>query len=127
MIDKDLKIDVQFIYFIVTTGNFVKIGITRDLKRRLSELADQFPGKFMCCKFAKFTLREEAVLFEKLCHQQFSFFRIFGEWFEFPEFMKFEDMKMLLVNMGADYDKYMYKLSIQDFSEYNGEDYNGER
>lgn len=119
------EIDVHFLYFIITRNNFVKIGFTRDIKRRINELRPSFPGEFVGCKYIKFVSREEAEEFEKLCHKQFSAFRVFGEWFEFPDFIKFSEMNILFINRGEDYYNAIQKVLVLDISEYDEGDYFG--
>ena len=52
-------------------------------------------------------------MFELALHKQFSSFRINGEWFKFPSFMKFEEMKELEVN----FQDYMEKSTLK-FTDY---------
>ena len=126
MKEKEFGFEVEFLYFIITENNFVKIGMTNNLPRRLSQLKNKFPSRYKTCKYVKFTTLDDVKGFERLFHEQFKAFRRFGEWFEFPEFMKFCEMKRMKLNMGKEYNYLLFDLPFMDYEiDYPNEDFDG--
>lgn len=83
----------KFIY-VLKSGKHYKIGITKDVKKRMGELKTGDPIKhlFVCSSFF-----ENAGKFEKRLHEAFNDYRGQGEWFKLPA-EKLEELINILEN-----------------------------
>ncbi|QLE51761.1 GIY-YIG nuclease family protein [Nostoc sp. C057] len=84
----------RFIYVLKSTESY-KIGITKDVAKRMRELQTGDPVKhlFVCSSFF-----EDAPRFEKLLHEAFAEYRVENsEWFELPP-EKLEELIEILEN-----------------------------
>jgi hypothetical protein len=70
----------RFIY-VLKSRKYYKIGIAKDVEKRMRELQTGDPIKhlFVCSSFF-----EDAPKFEKRLHEAFDEYRVEGEWFELP-------------------------------------------
>lgn len=89
-----------YVYFIMSTNKLVKIGVTKNVDRRLSELQTGSPGKMKLLGFIKTTKPYDL---EKRLHKKYKDLRISGEWFNIHEVDV--ELEMLINN----------KLKIEDF------------
>ena len=117
--------DLAFLYFLITETNVIKIGVTDNLRRRLRELKTACPFKIVAYKYTKYLEREDALYDELLFHRLFDAFRLNGEWFKFPGFMKFAEMReifpprrydneQLKIHWGARKPNYFYDYDFDD-------------
>jgi hypothetical protein len=83
----------KFIY-ILKSREYYKIGITKDVAKRMRELQTGNPIQhlFVCSSFFN-----DAPKIEKLLHETFAEYQIQGEWFELPS-SKLEELIELLEN-----------------------------
>jgi ribosomal protein L24E len=83
----------RFIY-VLKSGKHYKIGITKEVAKRMRELQTGDPVKhlFVCSSFFK-----DAPIFERLLHDTFAEYRVEGEWFELPH-EKLEELIEFLGN-----------------------------
>ena len=83
----------RFIY-VLKSNEYYKIGITKDIAKRMRELQTGNPIKhlFVCSSFF-----EDAPRFERLLHEAFAQYRVEGEWFELPP-EKLEELIEILKN-----------------------------
>lgn len=78
--DSEVTYSDKFIYILKSQDNY-KIGITKDIKKRIGDLQTGNPVKilFVCSTFS-----ENAYDFESELHNHFDEFRLQGEWFQLP-------------------------------------------
>lgn len=78
--DEEVTNSGRFIY-VLKSKEYYKIGIAKDVAKRMRELQTGNPVKhlFVCSSFF-----EDAPKFEKRLHEAFSEYRGEGEWFELP-------------------------------------------
>lgn len=83
----------RFIY-VLKSNEYYKIGIAKDVAKRMRELQTGDPVKhlFVCSSFFK-----DAPRFEKCLHEAFAKYRVEGEWFELPP-EKLEELIEILEN-----------------------------
>jgi predicted GIY-YIG superfamily endonuclease len=73
----------HFVYFISNEdSNAIKIGIARNVQKRMMSLQTSSPAKLKLMKSLQVDGSEEAQKQERLLHQQFSAIRLNGEWFK---------------------------------------------
>jgi hypothetical protein len=77
--DKTPLVDLQILY-LIRSGNALKIGITKDLKARLSSLQISSPYKMSLITTYSPT-QNTAFNIEQSLHKYFKDFRLYGEWF----------------------------------------------
>lgn len=85
------------IYLVAHLDQFVKIGFTKNINKRLSQLQVSSPVKLELLH-----LIEGNVTLEKELHQKFKDFRVSGEWFNYDSSILeyFQDKKCLLWEYG---------------------------
>lgn len=72
-----------FLYFVQETGSgYIKIGIARDVKKRLYELQTGNHNKLILLGLALFKSELAVRRFEQRLHNRFSGGRVRGEWFK---------------------------------------------
>lgn len=83
-----------YVYLAASNNGSWKIGTTRDIERRLSQLQHQSPTLI---RLETWTFSEDPRNLEKMLHEKFSAKRLYGEWFELsPEDV--EEIKAMWVN-----------------------------
>ena len=81
--DKKLIHEVHFVYFILNSDSkAIKIGMAKNLERRLKSLQTSSPAKLELIKSVLVSSREQAQELEKTLHQQFDDLQLTGEWFK---------------------------------------------
>lgn len=86
----------QGLYLISDSNEFLKIGVTNDIKRRIKELNSANPRDIKVLFFIK-----EVYLLEKILHSEFDKYRINNEWFYYNDsileiFKKINENKSML-------------------------------
>ena len=74
--------EVHFVYFVLNRdSNAIKIGMAKNLERRLKSLQTSSPAKLELIKSVQVSSQEEARELEKTLHKKFEDIQITGEWF----------------------------------------------
>ena len=72
-----------FIYFVLNAdSNAIKIGMAKDLDKRLKSLQTSSPTKLQLLKAVQLAGVKEAADIETLLHRRFFHLRLTGEWFK---------------------------------------------
>jgi predicted GIY-YIG superfamily endonuclease len=73
----------HFVYFILNEdSNAIKIGIAKNLARRMMSLQTSSPAKLKLIKSIQVTVGKEALELEQSLHNKFREIRLAGEWFK---------------------------------------------
>ncbi len=72
-----------FVYLIQAQQNYVKIGFTRDVARRLKTMQTGNPHPLKLVLSFPFDTKAEAMEMERLLHLKLSKWNIHGEWFDY--------------------------------------------
>jgi len=99
MFDKNLGIDIYYLYCLIAENNIAKFGISENYKTRVQTIKTACPLNITSVKIVKFSLLEEARSFEKSIHNQFAAFRLNGEWFKFPDWINIKNITDLPVSL----------------------------
>jgi len=68
--------------YVIGSGSYVKIGVARDVNKRLSMLQTSSPGRLTVLRFWEC---DDAEILERRLHKRYSKFKATGEWFALPE------------------------------------------
>lgn len=71
--------------YIITDGDFYKIGVSGNFKKRLASLNTASPRKLKIVATRFFEERQLALTKESSLHEKYSMFRVNGEWFNITE------------------------------------------
>lgn len=73
----------SYVYLIESTSGHFKIGKSNDPERRLAQLQrTRGPFEYRLILKVPFESEEEAVEFERLCHDEYRYQHVRGEWFK---------------------------------------------
>jgi len=78
------------VYFI-RAGEYVKIGIAKDIKSRIAALQTGQPVKIEFCGAIRNITIEQARRYERKLHEFFKNLRAEGEWFMLPKFESYDE------------------------------------
>ena len=76
------------IYF-VRAGEYIKIGMTKDVNGRMSAIQTGNPIKLELCGVIDHLTKEQAHSYERRLHNFFSALRVKGEWFKTNRFEQY--------------------------------------
>jgi predicted GIY-YIG superfamily endonuclease len=79
------RISDPLVYFIQESTGLIKIGLTKNIGKRLKTYETHNPHELKLLKVVRCANLKEAQHLEKSLHKKFSKFKINGEWFELPE------------------------------------------
>lgn len=79
------------VYFIKTDDCYVKIGIAREVGKRIKALQTGNHKKLKLSGVIKSLTKEKALLCEKKLHNFFRCHRVGGEWFYMPLFEQYHE------------------------------------
>lgn len=89
------------VYFI-KAGEYLKIGIAKDVKARLSTLQTGNPIRFELCGIVDNLSRTQAMHYEKKLHRFYRNCRVNGEWFRRDNFeMYYNDIRTIVDGDGG--------------------------
>ena len=99
-----------FVYLIQHGYGGIKIGVSKDPKKRCKQLQTGNQKKLRVIATFSFKSKSEALIVEELLHRKFAQYRMNGEWFRKSILRKFKDRKSLfpkIFNSGMinDYDE----------------------
>lgn len=93
---KHTKIDKRSRIYLLESGGLYKVGISKNVERRVKELDNRpFKVKIVCYS----DLMKNAQRIEKKLHREFAAHNVYGEWFEFNE-DELETVKKKIVSGG---------------------------
>jgi hypothetical protein len=84
------------VYF-AKAGDYLKIGVTKDVGKRTALLQTGNPIKLELCGFIPNLDRKTAYHYEKKLHIFFSKLRVSGEWFHAPRFECYDNESRTIV------------------------------
>lgn len=96
----------HFVYFVERADGCIKIGVTRNMERRLNELRTGSNKELKVVAKFPFSSKLQAYEMEKQLHKRFAKFRQEGEWFNKGLFAYFMDKALAK--------KSMFKLLLQN-------------
>lgn len=89
------------VYFI-RAGEYVKIGIAKDIKSRIAELQTGQAMKIEFCGAIRHLEKDQALRYERNLHKFFYNSKAEGEWFMLPKFESYdEDSKIMIYGDGG--------------------------
>lgn len=84
-----------YVYFITDGTNAVKIGVAKDVKKRLGSIQTGNPRKVSVLYLIKCDSEKEAYVIENGLHRIYSEYRLEGEWFLINDKIQHNDWKTL--------------------------------
>lgn len=72
---------INYVYFVKSTNNLIKIGSTTNVERRLKQLQTGSPGELELLGYIE---TEDSYALESKLHEEYKTLRVSGEWFNIP-------------------------------------------
>lgn len=84
------------VYF-VKAGEYLKIGIAKDICLRITSLQTGNPQKIKLCGAMSNLTKDDALLIERKLHKFFKGYRLYGEWFAGSKFEEYSDEHRIII------------------------------